>query len=169
MIYIRNANKKDIFERLKWPRIPSESMYSEFSRFGSIDILWKEISQKGKRCFCIERREKNNRNLIGYIVLKNTGKIASFGIMLHPDYIHTGIGGMVILKIIHYCFDIIHTEKVETYISIKNIKVISIANKLAGAPISQSNDKFLFQLKVKDFRDSKWQDLAFLKNIIWEF
>ena len=169
MIIIRNATKHDVLQRLYWPKIPDWAMYSQFCRFGSIDILWEELNRKDIISFCIEKKIGTKHILIGLLALEFKNNIAALDIMLHPHFLGTGIGGRVLLKVLSHCYRNFNVYGVKGCVSKSNTRMLSLAWKLAGPPIDDSTESFMFFLHAKDFQNSKWNRISCTKTIVFDF
>lgn len=162
-VKLRKATLKDFKRARTWPEYPRWAQFSDFYRMGPADEFQHYINDNTRICYAIVIDSTSKEELVGFLVVSSDKDVASLGIMLHPEWLGTGIGAKVVLRVFLYCFLFLNVERIEVCIDKKNHVSVSMANRLMGLPVSEKPEVFVFSLGRDQYLKNKksWDALCF--------
>ncbi|GAG26902.1 unnamed protein product [marine sediment metagenome] len=154
-IQIKKSVFNDFVDRCNWPSYPDWAKYSDFHNIGSPKIFWDYINKENKICYSIFNLRNGSSNLVGFLLINQDDDCASFGLIIHPNWLSKGIGGKVILKTLFHCFYFLNVNTVKGCIHRNNKNMLSIVSKITHKFTKLDSDVFEYFINKKDYVRNK--------------
>lgn len=164
-VSLRPLRRDDIHERLGWSEYPNWARYSDFYCFSSEERLWNWCNAPDTACYAVVKEGEETTSLIGLLAVLLRGAKARASVMLRPDYLATGLGGRLILRLLVHCFVFLRVESVEAVVAKENGHMLRIARKLGASEISGTAEACTVVLERESFMDSKWFSDRYIRRL----